>query len=81
MKYHITLLNDQGSMLTHTLELAVTPEITWQDFERLEQVRELLLLNPTTHLQDVTPDGMSDWFSDEQLMWNQIANMNDNASQ
>lgn len=53
-------------MSEHTLELPVTDEIKWHDFVRLEQVRELLLLNPTMWLQDVTPEGMPDSFSDEE---------------
>jgi hypothetical protein len=65
MKYHITLMNQAGIMVEHTLDLPVEPEITWHDFENLKEVRDLLLLNPTMWLQDVTPDGMPDWFSDE----------------
>lgn len=61
-------MNTQGIMLEQTLDLPVTPEITWQDFEQLTPVRELLLLNPTMRLHDVTPDGMPDWFTDDDQM-------------
>jgi hypothetical protein len=77
MKYYITLMNTVGIMSEHVLELPVTPEIKWHDFESLEQVQELLLLNPTMRLQDVTPEGMPDWFTDEEQMIRQIANMSD----
>lgn len=66
-------------MTEHTLDLPVTPEITWHDFERLEQVQNLLLMNPTMTLHDVTPDGMPDWFTDEEQMLNQKANMLDSG--
>ena len=68
MKYHLTLMNTEGTMLEHTVDLPVTPEITWQDFEQLTPVRELLLLNPTMRLQDVTPDGMPKEFTDDEWM-------------
>ena len=68
-------------MTEHTLDLPVTPEITWHDFERLEQVQNLLLMNPTMRLHDVTPDGMPDWFTDEEQMLNQKANMLDRGEE
>jgi hypothetical protein len=70
-------MNTAGIMQLHEMELPVSPEITYHDFERLELVKELLLLNPTMRLQDVTPDGMPDKFTDEEQMSRQIANMND----
>jgi hypothetical protein len=47
------------------MDLPVTPEITWPDFVNLEPVRQLLARHPSMRLQDVTPDGMPDWFTDE----------------
>ena len=68
-------MNTEGIMLEYTLDLPVTPEITWQDFESLTPVRELLLLNPTMCLQDVTPDGMPDQFTDDEQMTIQQGHM------
>ena len=68
-------------MQEHSLDLPVTPEITYYYFERLELVKDLLLMNPTMQLLDVTPEGMSDWFSDEQLLINQRANMLDSGQE
>jgi len=62
-------------MLEYTLDLPVDPEITWKDFEGLSQVKNLLLLNPTMKILDVTPEGMPDRFTDEQQMLNQFHNM------
>lgn len=81
MKYHLILINDHGFCSEHTLDLPVTPEITWHDFERLELVQNLLLMNPTMTLHDVTPDGMPDWFTDEEQMLNQKANMLDSGEE
>jgi hypothetical protein len=66
MIYHLILINDIGIMLEHTMDLPVTPEITWDDFVQQRAVKDLLLENPTMWLQDVTPDGMPDKFTDEQ---------------
>jgi hypothetical protein len=74
MIYYITLMNEQGTMLEEALELPVTPEISWSDFEQLKAVKELLLANPTMHLQDVTPRGMPDKFTEEQEAENKKAN-------
>ena len=68
MKYHLILINTEGYMTEHTLELPVTPEISWPDFEQLSQVKDLLLQNPSMRLHDVTPDGMPSWFTDEEWM-------------
>jgi hypothetical protein len=62
-------------MLEETVDLPVEPEISWNDFENLTQIKHLLLLNPTMRLHDVTPDGMPDRFTDEQQINNQLANM------
>ena len=68
-------------MQEHDLDLPVTPEITYYDFERLKEVKELLLLNPTMRLQDVTPDGMPDRYTDDEIMSNQKANMLDSGEE
>ena len=68
MKYHLTLINPEGFMLEETLDLPVEDSITWQDFTQLRKVRDLLLLNPTMRLHDVTPDGMPNWYTDDQLL-------------
>jgi hypothetical protein len=68
-------------MTEHLLDLPVTPEITYYDFERLKEVKELLLMNPTMRLHDVTPDGMPDWFTDEEMMARQKANMLDRGEE
>jgi hypothetical protein len=68
MKYHLTLINDHGFFSEHTLDLPVTDDITWQDFVKLSRVKDLLLMNPTMRLHDVTPDGMPSWYTDDQLL-------------
>ena len=68
MKYHLTLINPDGFMLEQTLDLPVEDSISWHDFSQLSRVKDLLLLNPTMRLHDVTPDGMPDWYTDEQLL-------------
>jgi hypothetical protein len=68
MKYHLTLINPEGIMLEETLDLPVSDDISWQDFTQLTKVKNLLLLNPTMKLHDVTPDGMPSWYTDEQLL-------------
>ena len=55
-------------MLEETLDLPVTDDITWQDFVKLSRVKDLLLMNPTMRLHDVTPDGMPSWYTDDQLL-------------
>jgi hypothetical protein len=65
MKYIITLEDQAGHMQEHTLDLPVEPEITWQDFVNLAEVRELRLQDPSMWLQDVTPQGMPDSYSEE----------------
>ena len=55
-------------MLEHTVDLPVTPEISWPDFEQLTPVKDLLLQNPSMRLHDVTPDGIPSWFTDEEWM-------------
>jgi hypothetical protein len=68
MLYHLILINDMGTMSEHTVDLPVTPQVTWQDFEQLTAIKQLLLLNPTMRLHDITPDGMPDWFTDDDWM-------------
>jgi hypothetical protein len=75
MKYIITLINSEGIMSEHTLQLPVSSDIQWHDFVALSQVKNLLLMNPTMTILDVTPEGMSDRFTDEQMMANQLAAM------
>lgn len=55
-------------MLEETVDLPVEDSITWQDFSQLAKVKDLLLLNPTMRLHDVTPDGMPSWYTDDQLL-------------
>jgi hypothetical protein len=74
MIFHITLVNNEGIMSEHTLDLACTDDITWEDFAQLRSVKDLMLMNPTMTILDVTPDGMPDWFSDGELMSRQLTN-------
>jgi len=74
-------MNDQGIMLEQALDLPVTPEITWDDFVQQRAVKDLLLKNPTMWLQDVTPHGMPDKFTDEEQLSNQKANMLDSGQE
>ena len=75
MIFHITLINDQGIMLEHSLDLACTDGATWAEFIALPAVKDLQLMNPTMKILDVTPDGMPDWFSDAEQQSRQLANM------
>lgn len=68
-------------MQEHELDLPVTPEITYRDFERLPRIQELLLMNPTMKLHDVTPEGMPDRYTDEEWLILQKANMLDSGEE
>jgi hypothetical protein len=72
MKFHVTLINDQGFMIEETLDLPITDQATWDEFVSMRAVKSLLLLNPTMRILDVTPDGMPDRFTDEQQLTNQL---------
>jgi hypothetical protein len=41
----------------------------------MRAVKELLLMNPTMSIIDVTPEGMPDRFTDEQQLTNQLTTM------
>ena len=62
-------------MLEHSLDLPITDNANYDEFMQLESVRDLLLMNPTMRVQDVTPDGIPDWFSDAEQQSRQLANM------
>jgi hypothetical protein len=62
-------------MLEETLTLPITDQATWDEFKSLAAVKNLLLLNPTMTILDVTPDGMPDRFTDEQQLTNQLTAM------
>jgi hypothetical protein len=68
MKYHLTLRNPEGIMLEQTVDLPVEDSITWHDFTQLSKVKDLLLLNPSMTLWDVTPDGVPDRYTEEQIL-------------
>ena len=68
-------------MTEHDLDLPVTAEITWHDFEQLALVKDLLLMNPTMRLHDVTPDGMPDRFTEDEWTILQKANMLDSGQE
>ena len=70
MKFQILLLNELGTYTQHELALPVNAEIHWDDFVNLRAVKDLLLANPNSSIIDITPEGMPDWFSDEQDMAN-----------
>lgn len=63
MQYHITLVN----LTTHTLDLPIQDTATWEDFENLSAVRAL-----GHKVLDVTPVGMPDRFTDEEMLTNQL---------
>ena len=75
MLYHLTLINSQGFMQEHSLDLPVNDTVQYNEFIALPAVKELLLMHPTMQIQDVTPDGMSDTFSIEETMQRQLHNM------
>jgi hypothetical protein len=62
-------------MIEESLDLPLDDTANYTEFMQLPAVKELLLMNPTMRLQDVTPDGMPDWFSDEEKMTRQLVNM------
>lgn len=62
-------------MSEHTLDLACTDDITWEDFIQLRSVKDLMLINPTMTILDVTPDGMPDIFTDTEMQFRQLSNL------
>ena len=75
MKYHLTLINTEGFIIEESLDLPVDDTAQYNEFIALPAVRELMLMNPTMTIIDVTPDGMPDTFSDEERMRRQLTNM------
>ena len=61
-------------MTEQSLDLPCTDEARYEEFMQLEAVKDLLLMNPTMTILDVTPDGMPDWFSDGDMMDSQLRN-------
>jgi hypothetical protein len=72
MKYIITLSNEHGAMLEETLDLPVEDSITWADFVQLRLVKDLILTNPSMQIIDITPQGMPDTFTSEQMLANSL---------
>ena len=62
-------------MLEQTLDLPVDDTANYSEFMSMSAVKDLLIMNPTMTLVDVTPDGMPDSFSDEERMRRQLLNM------
>ena len=75
MKYHLTLSNTEGFIIEESMDLPVNDTANWAEFMSMSAIKELLLMNPTMTIVDVTPDGMPDWFTDEEKMTRQLANM------
>jgi hypothetical protein len=75
MIYHLTLINTEGFILEESLDLPVEDTAQYNEFIALPAVKELLMMNPTMQLVDVTPDGMPDSFTDEERMRRQLENM------
>jgi hypothetical protein len=75
MKYHLTLINTDGFIIEESLDLPLNDDARYEEFISLPAVKELLLMNPTMRILDVTPAGMPNWFTDEQQLNNQLANM------
>jgi hypothetical protein len=80
MNYTLTLINDQGFMLEETLDLPVSDDISWQDFAQLSAVKNLLLLNPSMQLIDITPWDMPASFTDEEMRQRQNSYMKNTES-
>ena len=81
MNFLITLINDEGFLIEESLRLPISQEATWDDFMAMRSVRDLLLMNPTMTVIDVTPEGMPAWFTDEQQLTRQLQNMGIKKSQ
>jgi len=47
-------MNDQGFMLEETVTLPVSDDISWQDFVQLAAVKNILLINPSMQLVDIS---------------------------
>jgi hypothetical protein len=75
MIYHVILQDSQGAQTAHTVVVDCDANSTWSAFEQQQPVKQLLHLHPNQTLYDVTPDGMPDWFTDEQELSNQRAHM------
>ena len=72
MKYIITLINSSGIMLEEILDLPVEDTITWTDFVQLRLVKDLLLANPSMEIIDISPTGMPNSYSAEQMLINTL---------
>jgi hypothetical protein len=66
-------MNDQGFMLEETVSLPVSDDISWQDFVQLAAVKNILLINPSMQLVDVSPEGMPDRFNEGDIMRIQLS--------
>ena len=75
MKYHLTLINTEGFCIEESLDLPVDDTANWAEFISMSAVKELMLMNPTMTIVDVTPDGMPASFTDEERMRRQLSNM------
>jgi hypothetical protein len=75
MKYHLTLINTEGFIIEESLDLPVDDTANYSEFMSMRAVRELMLMNPTMTIIDVTPDGMPNSFTDEERMRRQLENM------
>ena len=62
-------------MLEQSLNLPITDQANWDEFMAMRAVQDLLLMNPTMTILDVTPNGMPDRFTDEQQLTNQLTAM------
>ena len=62
-------------MLEESVSLPVSDDITWADFVQLSQVKNVLLMNPTMRLLDVSPWDMPASFTDEEQRQRQNLNM------
>lgn len=62
-------------MLEQSLDLPITDDARYEEFMSMRAVKELLLMNPTMTILDVTPDGMPDSFTDAEMQTRQLTNL------
>ena len=75
MRYEITLTNSEGVVIEETMDLPVADTVTWEEFEQVAEVKELLLTNPSMRIIDITPEGMPRLFTDGEATLIQLRHM------
>ena len=71
MKFQITLINSYGLTREHTLDLPITDQATWTTAMTLPQIQ--LLIQDDWQVLDISPDGMTNYATEEEMRISQKA--------